>query len=318
MISVHNYTRIQTILDEALVKAYKHSSGKPAVYIPELANVPLEKTLVSLTLCDGTTLTAGEDIDFKFTLQSVAKVALLAGLLEEYREKLVFSWIGTESSGHDFSNIVQLESFGAKPSNPCINAGAMALCYHIPGETVSAQLAWLDCWMNRFFQPPININTAVFNSESATGYRNFALAYLMKNNHVIHHVDNVLKVYFSLCSYEINIQQASQFAAMLANGGVNIAGQRILTKRTVRSVISIMATCGLYDDSGRHLIRIGLPAKSGVSGLIIASAIGLAGIGVFNPRLNTKGTSVRGQVMLEYLSAKLGWHFATPKKLPQN
>jgi len=316
MISPDNRTRVQTILDEALNNAMKSQAGKCASYIPELANVDLETTMAAITLYDGTTLTSGGHLDHRFTLQSVAKIILLAGLLEEYGEKLVFTWVGTESSGHDFSNIVQLESFGPKPSNPCVNAGAIALCDHIPGDTVAQQLAWLDHWMQRLFDEPLRINQSIFESERTTGYRNFALANLMKSNGVItRDVNDVLRLYFSLCSYEATILQTSRFASMLANGGKNTKGHRVLTKRSVRGVVSTMATCGLYDESGRHLLRTGLPAKSGVSGLIIATAVGLGGISVFNPRLNPKGGSVRGHIMLEYLSAKLGWHFATPRKI---
>src|SRR5690348_13446773 len=114
MISPDNRDRIQSILNEALTIALRSTSGKPATYIPELANVDLETTSMAMTLHDGATLTAGTNIEHRFTLQSVAKLILLAGLLEEYGEKMVFSWVGTESSGHDFSNIVQLESFGPK------------------------------------------------------------------------------------------------------------------------------------------------------------------------------------------------------------
>jgi glutaminase len=316
MILPDNRARIQTILDEALTNAMKNQAGKCATYIPELANVDLETTMAAITLYDGTTLTSGGHLDHRFTLQSVAKIILLAGLLEEYGEKMVFSWVGSESSGHDFSNIVQLESFGPKPSNPCVNAGAIALCDRIPGDTVAQQLSWLDNWMQRLFDEPLRINQSVFESERTTGYRNFALANLMKSNGVItKDVNDVLRLYFTLCSYEATVLQTSRFAAVLANGGKNSKGNRVLTKRSVRGVVATMATCGLYDESGRHLLRTGLPAKSGVSGLIIATAVGLGGISVFNPRLNPKGGSVRGHIMLEYLSAKLGWHFATPRKI---
>jgi glutaminase len=312
MISAKNHEKIQKILTEALSRAQNDSSGHPATYIPELAQVPLEKTLASIMLTDGTLLSAGEDLSFKFTLQSVAKLILLAGLLEDFGEKRVFSWVGTEPSGHDFSNISRLEYAGPLPSNPCVNAGAITLCDHIPGKTVPEKLQWLDHWMCILFEEPIFINQAVFASESTTGYRNLALAGLLKSNGTLKgDIEDILHIYFSLCSYEANILQTSRFSAMLARGGITLAGKRVLSKKTVRSVVSIMTTCGLYDESGRHLIRTGLPAKSGVSGLIIALAPTLGGISVFSPRINSQGGSIRGHLMLEYLSAKLGWHFAT-------
>jgi len=312
MISSKNHEKIQSILTDALTRAKNTSTGRPAAYIPELANVPLEKTLASISLADGTTLLAGEGADYKFTLQSVAKLVLLAGLLEDFGAKKVFSWVGTEPSGHDFSNISRLEYAGPMPSNPCVNAGAITLCGQIPGNNVPEQLAWLDRWMSVLFEETLVVNQAVFASESMTGFRNLALAALLKSNGTLKgDIEDILHIYFNLCSYESTITQASQFAAMLARGGLNQKGERVLSKKTVRCVVSIMATCGLYDESGRYLIRTGLPAKSGVSGIIIAVAPKLGGISVFSPRLNSKGGSIRGHLMLEYLSAKLGWHFAT-------
>lgn len=313
MIRTKSRAKIQTILESAVAKALTNQHGQLANYIPELANVSPEITNAAITFCDGKYLTAGDDLFNPFTLQSVAKLVLLAGLLEEFRERNVFTWCGTESSGHDFSAIAQLD-VGPIPANPCVNAGAITLCSHIPGNDFKDQLNWLQQWMNQLFNQPIHINQSIFLSERSTGYRNRALANLLKSNGVLlGDVDQVLDLYFNLCSFETTTQQASYFAMILANGGVNAEGKRVLTKRTVRSVVAIMATCGLYDESGRFLMRTGLPAKSGVSGVIIAAAIGLGGIAVYSPRVNKKGGSVRGHVMLEYLSVKLGWHFATPK-----
>lgn len=313
VIGTKHKAKIETVLEAAVAKARGHHSGQLANYIPELANVAPEITNAAITFCDGKTLSVGDELSHLFTLQSVAKLILLAGLLEEFHEKHVFSWCGTESSGHDFSAIAQLD-VGPIPANPCVNAGAINLCSHIPGHDFGERLSWLQHWMNQLFNHPINIDQNVFLSERNTGYRNRALANLLKSNGVLMgDVDQVLDLYFNLCSFEANIQQASYFAMILANGGVNGDGKRVLTKRTVRSVVAIMATCGLYDESGHFLMRTGLPAKSGVSGVIIAAAIGLGGIAVYSPRVNKKGGSVRGHVMLEYISAKLGWHFATPK-----
>lgn len=313
MIGTKNPAKIQTVLEAAVNKARDHHGGNLANYIPELANVSPEITNAAITFCSGQSIFAGDASHHLFTLQSVAKLVLLAGLLEEFHERQVFKWCGTESSGHDFSAIAHLD-VGPTPANPCVNAGAITLCSHVPGKDLSAQLAWLQNWMYQLFNQPLNINHNVFLSEKNTGYRNRALANLLKSNDVIiGDVEQVLDLYFNLCSFETNIQQAAYFAMLLANGGVNGEGKRILSKRTVRSVVAIMATCGLYDESGHFLMRTGLPAKSGVSGVIIAAAIGLGGIAVYSPKVNKKGGSVRGHIMLEYLSAKLGWHFATPK-----
>ena len=125
-------------------------------------------------------------------------------------------------------------------------------------------------------------------------------------------VDDVLEMYFALCSLEASVVEAARLAAILAAGGIAPGGERVLSARTASTVVAIMATCGMYDESGAHLVATGLPAKSGVSGVIVAVAPGRAGIAVFSPRINQKGGSVRGHQMLSHLSAALGWHFALP------
>jgi len=302
---------LRSVLIEAHELAKKNDTGEPATYIPELANAPIDKSGIAITLLDGTTLSAGNCDDYFFTLQSVAKVALLIGLLEEYGRESVFSWINVEPSGRSFSAIDYGNRFSDLPSNPMINAGAIALCSYIPGSKKKEQLDWLDKWMQRLFNAELRINHKVYTSELENSDKNRSLSYLMRSNKVINcDIENLLKVYTALCSFEATILQASQLSLLLANGGLSPSGERVLTEETVSSVIPIMATCGLYNESGGYLVHTGMPAKSGVSGIIIASAIGHAGIAVFSPKLTTRGSSVRGQIMLEYLSKKLGWHFA--------
>ncbi|NUO78580.1 glutaminase A [candidate division KSB1 bacterium] len=303
-------SRIQEVLNEAVALARLNREGEPAAYIPELANVSLAMTSAAMTLCNGTCLIAGDAAQHRFTLQSVAKVILLAGMLEEKGEQQVFSWINAEPSGLPFSSAAQLDIFGPTPSNPLVNAGAIVLCSHLQGER-QTRLAWLEQWAEKLLGGRVQIDARVFYSELQTGDRNRALAYLMKSNGVITgDITEVLHTYFYLCSMESNVMQASRMAMLLAHGGCDHTGNRILSERTVAIVTAIMATSGLYDESGMHLVRTGLPAKSGVSGLIVAVALGQAGIAVASPRINEKGGSVRGHIMLEHLSRELGWHFA--------
>jgi len=310
MIAASNIPRIQIVLDEAVQLARANSDGKLASYIPELAAVSPELTSAAIMLCNGERLVAGDHTQHRFTMQSVAKVILLAGFLEEAGERRVFSWINAEPSGLPFSSATQLDIFGPTPANPLINAGAILLCSNISGDR-GARIAWLERWAEKLLGSKVTANQNVFCSELATGDRNRALAYLMKSNGVIRgEIEEILETYFYLCSLEADIAQAAHMGMLLTNGGKSAAGATVLSERTVANIVAVMATSGLYDESGTHLLRTGLPAKSGVSGLIVAVATGCAGIAACSPRVNAKGGSVRGHIILEYISRQLGWHFA--------
>lgn len=294
--------------------ARANHEGGPATYIPELAQVPLELTSAAITTCSGNCLVAGDAAQHRFTMQSVAKVILLAGMLEEKGEQQVFSWIDAEPSGLPFSSAAQLDIFGPTPSNPLVNAGAIVLCSHLEGER-PVRLSWLEQWAGKILGGRVNINPRVFYSELQTGDRNRALAYLMKSNGVIRgDITEILHTYFYLCSIETNVVQASRMAMLFANRGRDHNGTQILSERTVAIVTAIMATSGLYDESGMHLVRTGMPAKSGVSGLMVAVGLGHGGIAVASPRINSKGGSVRGHIMFEHISRELGWHFAVRRE----
>lgn len=306
-----NKKKLQSILNKSVKLAKENSTGKPATYIPELANAPIEKTGAAISLSNGEILSAGDCDDFNFSLQSTAKVVSLIGLLEEFGAEQVFKWINAEPTSKDFNAIAYSDRFTHRPSNPMINAGAIALCSHIPGENRLAQLAWLDKWMFRLFNKELVINNRVYTSELDNSDRNRSLAYLMRSEKVISgDVDRIIKLYTALCSYETNIVQASYLPMLLANRGKSPDGEQVISEETVKITVSILATCGLYNETGYYLMHTGMPAKSGVSGLILAVGLGYGGLAVFSPRLTPKGGSVRGQIMLEYLANQLGWHFA--------
>ena len=304
--------KITKVLKDAVELSRKDSSGKVADYIPELKNVDESYVAASVMLADGDEITVGDTPEYMFTLQSVSKLVLLIGLLEEFGASKVFSWINVEPSGQPFASIGHLERFGPVPSNPLINAGAISLCGRIPGTKIE-QLEWVKKWVFKLFGDDLPFSESVFKSEFTSSERNRSLAYLMKSTGILkREVEEVLIPYFSLCSYKININQAAFLPLLLANGGITPDKRRIISEETSNQVVSIMATCGLYDESGIHLLRTGLPAKSGVSGLIVAVATGRGGIAVHSPKLNNKGGSVRGHIILSELSKQLGWHFASP------
>jgi glutaminase len=304
---------MQQVLDQAVVMAHNNHAGSQAEYIPELASVPAEITNVAITLNDGHRLIVGDNVDYQFSLQSASKLVVLIGLLEEYGPERVYSWVRVEPSGDDFASVARLDQFGPAPSNPMLNAGAIALCSHIPGH-MEQRISWLEKWIEALFGEPLSINQKVFSSEKRTGDRNRSLAYLMKSTGFIEgNIEEVLETYFCLCSFEATVVQASYLPMLLANRGLAADGTRVISEETALSVISIMATCGLYNESGAHLVRTGLPGKSSVSGLILAVALGQGGIAVASPRVNPKGTSIRGEIMLTHIAKELGWHFAGAK-----
>lgn len=285
-------------------------TGHVADYIPELSNVPEELIAITVKPIDKKAVTFS-NMDYPpLTLQSTSKLIPLIGLLEEYGPEKVFSWVRVEPSGDDFASIARLDQFGPIPSNPMLNSGAITLCSHIPGRD-EKKIAWLNDWVERLFLTPLSINHLVMASEKRSGDRNRSLACLLKSKGNIEGtVEETLDLYFSLCSYEGKTDTLIELPYLLANGGINSRGERVISADTVKYTISIMATCGLYNESGMHMVKTGMPAKSGVSGYIMAVSPGKGAVVVSSPRVNRKGNSIKGGMILEMLSNTYGLHIA--------
>lgn len=299
-------------LEAAVERARDEAGGSPAAYIPELAQVDPDRLSAAIWPVGGGPVVRAGDPNHVFTLQSSAKIALLAGLLDEIGPDRVFDLVGVEPTGGHFASVAELEMRGSKPANPLINAGAILLCAQLPGE-LEDRIAWIEAWARRLYGVELQINQRVWVSERRTGHRNRAIAHVLKAaGRLDRDLDGVLETYFALCSLEATVAEAAHLGAVLAAGGVAPSGERVLSAGSAATVVSLMAACGLYDESGAHLVATGLPAKSGVSGVIVAVAPGRAGLAVCCPRVNAKGGSVRGHVVLRELSRSLGWHFALP------
>ncbi|WP_131781853.1 glutaminase A [Legionella gresilensis] len=303
----------QNLLKSIVEFAQTNHEGQTANYIPELANVDNDLTGIAVTVLKGKSLSYSNMPLFPITLQSTGKLIPLIGLLEELGPDKVFQWVKVEPSGDDFASITRLEQFGPKPSNPMLNAGAITLCSHIPGVG-EQQFAWLEHWVQKLFNQRLSINPLIFASEKRTGNRNRSLAYLLKSrNNLRTDVYETLDLYFTICSYEAQLEQMIYLPALLANAGRDpITNEKIISPETCKITLAIMATCGLYDETGTHMVKTGMPAKSGVSGYTIAVVPGKAGIAVISPRVNSKGNSIRGEIMLQKLSEEMNWHFALP------
>lgn len=281
--------------------------GHVADYIPELAKKELHQLAVCITDLSGKFYSAG-DSQNRFTLQSIAKVILLATALSDVGFDEVFSRVGMEPTGDPFNSIIRLESVTSKPLNPMINAGAIAVTSCITGKNAEERFQHILSVSRQLLgNPELTYDQSVFKSESRTGDRNRALAYMMHSTHIFGgEVDEHLEVYFKACSLLTNCEEISYLGAVLAGNGKCPNSKKVLIDPFYVKVIrSLMTTCGMYDASGEFALRIGIPAKSGVGGGIMTAVPGRMGIGVFSPGLDPKGNSLCGIKALEYLSSAL-------------
>ena len=301
-----------TLLEQLVTDSLNNQEGHVANYIPELANINPELTAIAVKPIGKKTLVYTNGEPCAVTLQSTAKLIPLIGLLETYGASEVLKWVKVEPSGDDFSSITRLEQFGPLPSNPMLNSGAIMLCSHIPGKNEQL-FTWIEEWTHRLFNFPLSINPSVFASEKRTGDRNRSIAYILHSRGILGaSVETTLDVYFALCSFQATIEQAVYLPTLLANLGQDPdTNETIISAETCKIALAIMATCGLYDETGTHMVRTGMPAKSGVSGYTLATVPNKAGISVLSPRVNKKGNSIRGELMLEGLSRAMNWHFAS-------
>lgn len=299
---------MKLVLKEAYDYAYKYiNEGERASYIPELLNVERDRLAISITDTRANKFSVG-NIEDKFTMQSISKTILLAIALEECGFDNVFSIVGMEPTGDKFNSIARLETDLPIPLNPMINAGAIAVCSLIKGNSLEDRLEKLINKTAKLIgKDSVKIDEKVFNSELITGDRNRALAYMLRASGVIKgSVKDTLDLYFKACSLLVNVEELSFFASVLANNGICIlTRKRLIGEYNSKIIRSLMSTCGLYDASGEFALRVGLPAKSGVGGGIIAVSPGRYGIATFSPALDENGNSISSMKALEYISKNL-------------
>ena len=295
---------------ETLVEKNKKygNDGQLASYIPALLEANPNDLGVAIVDVEGRKYYAGQ-CEKNFTIQSISKVVSLILALGDNGRTNVFKRVDVEPTGDGFNSIVNLETKDKKrPYNPMINAGAIATTSVIYGEDGEAKLERIIKFMRKATNNPnISINEEVYVSERRTGDRNRALAYFMKSNGMLQgDVEEILELYFRQCSIEANAIDLAMFGSVLANDGVTPwNGERLMSRETCRIVKTIMVTCGMYDASGEFAVHIGIPAKSGVGGGILATVPRRMGIGVYGPALDKKGNSLAGIHVLKDLSEEL-------------
>ncbi len=298
---------MHTVLTKCLETAKKElANGNVATYIPELALVSPELLGVYIRDVKGGAFGQGDYLH-RFTIQSISKIVILLCAMEDSTEEELYKKVSLEPTADGFNSIVNLETKNHnKPLNPFINSGAIAMITLLSGATMEDKfMRVLDLARELTENPDLYINHAVYISEKATGSRNRALAYYMKSTGVIDgDVEDILDVYFRICSISVNCVELASIALAFAKDGM-LNGNRLFPQKHAKIVKTIMALCGMYDESGRFAVRVGAPSKSGVGGGILTVVPGRMGIGVFGPSLNEKGSSIGGIKLLEELSREL-------------
>ncbi|MDO5493861.1 MAG: glutaminase A [Nesterenkonia sp.] len=324
---------IPDYLDEVLDACSSDRSGHVADYIPELASADPDVHALAISTVDGSVYDVGGR-DHQFTIQSICKPFVYALAIDDIGLDRVLEAVGVEPSGEAF-NEMSLEGGTGRPYNPMINAGAIA----------SHQLVRTDVWepdpaspteehrtegvrrrvarvlggLSAFAARDLEIDYDTADDEFASAHRNMAIAHMLRNHDIITNPPaEAVRGYIDVCSALVTVGDIALMAATLANSGTNpITGARVVSPTAARQTLSVMATCGMYDGSGRWLAQIGIPAKSGVSGGIIGVLPGQVGLASFSPRLDEVGNSVQGVQMFQRLSADMGLHLMSNEQ-PSN
>ncbi len=282
--------------------------GKVASYIPALSKANEDDLGIYVVDSRGKEYYSG-DYEKKFTMQSISKIVSLILAIRDNGRYNVFKKVDVEPTGMGFNSIVNLEaSDTGKPYNPMINAGAIVTTSLIDGNSPEEKLEKILEFMKAVTNNEnIDVNEEVYLSEKETGNRNRALAYFMKSTGVLEgDVEEILDLYFKQCSIEVTAKDLARFGAVLANDGViPWTNEKIIPKEVCRIVKTIMVSCGMYDASGEFAVNVGIPAKSGVGGGILATVPRKFGIGIYGPSLDEKGNSIAGIKLIKDLSNEL-------------
>ena len=304
------YRRHLPVDEGTVVQYYDAARG---YYGPESATDEQHLFAISAATTDGEIHHAG-DCHVPFPLQSLSKVFVYGVALADRGRARVLERVGVEPSGDAYNSIV-FDERNHRPYNPMVNAGALVTSDLVRGSNPEEKLERILAILRLYAaNDDLHVDQKTFRAEMRTADRNRATAYLMRSQGMLEgDVEAILALYLQQCSVLVTCRDLAVMAATLANGCVNpLTGERVLPRARVRDVISVMHTCGMYDAAGQWTFDVGVPAKSGVSGGILAAVPGKGGIGVFSPGLDAYGTSARGVRVCRDLSARLGLHvFAT-------
>lgn len=302
---------IQDALDAAYAKYQNLDEGANADYIPALAAVDPNIYGIALVTADGKVYTTG-DIESEVSIQSISKVFTLALVMDEKGPAKILDTIGADATGMRFNSIISVEwskkGLGGPEMNSLVNPGAIATTSMVEGDDRDQIWNSILSYYSEFAGRQLTVNQEVFKSEADTNQRNQAIGYLMyAYGYIESDPMRATDIYTEQCSVNVNARDLAMMAGTLANHGKNpVTGKQVMKSENVPELLAVMATAGLYDDSGKWLYRTGLPAKSGVGGGIIAVSPGKFGIAVISPRLDEAGNSVRAQLAIADISEALG------------
>ena len=297
---------VSEILKSTYEQVISNSGGQLASYIPELANIKPDLFAISYVDVHGHQISIG-DCESLFTLQSTSKPITYSLALQLKGEEFVHSKVGVEPTGEAFNSIIELEEKSHRPFNPMINSGAIATTSLIEGIDFNSKLELILNHFEKFVGHKLTIDEKVFASEKNTAHRNRAIAHLMKHFEVIDSdIEETLDLYFKQCSILVNCNDLAMIAGTMANRGIQPkTRQQVMSADHVVQTLSLMFSCGMYDTAGEWAFRVGLPAKSGVSGALFVVVPGQFGLAVYSPRIDEHGHSVRGRKAVELIAKKL-------------
>lgn len=294
-------------LDDLRSRVFDERDGAVDDSIPQLADADVDLCALALVTMDGNVRSSAQ-ADVAFSVQSAVKPFLFAlALMDTDGEAL--HRVGIEPTGEAF-DAIKLESGTGRPPNPMVNAGALLTASLVDGDDVSARDQRILAGLSAFAGRELEVDEDVAHNEHLLGDRNHALAHLMRAESTLRvSADDAVAVYARACAVLVDAEALAVMGATLANGGTNpVTGERVVPAAVARDVVSVMATCGVYDGSGRWMRSVGVPAKSSVSGAIVLSAPGVLGAAIVSPPLDAAGTSVRGRIASGLLSAELDLH----------
>ena len=302
-------SNFKTTLYEVYKKFQSEKSGKNASYIPELAKANPNHFAISIATIDGEVFSVG-DADVPFSLQSISKVFTYAQALEDNDEEVIFDKVGLDATGEKFNSITAIEKKRSCTQNPYVNAGAIQTTGYIKGKDSEEKWHRVFSLLQALSDGKVAFSSRIYQSETETNVRNHAIAHLLKSHDMLKgDPQDVLNRYTKACSVMVTSKQLALMGATLANNGTNpITKKQVVSASVTRHVLSQMLVNGLYEKSGTWFVTIGVPAKSGVSGGLLAIIPNKMAIAVFSPPLDSTGTSVRGQKVLKELSDLWGLH----------
>ena len=297
---------LQQLVNDVHKQFASHDEGKNPDYIPALAAVDSDLFAISIVTADGKKYSAG-DKDHSFSIQSIAKAFNLAALMNQQGDQVVVDKIGVNATGLPFSSIMAIELNEERSVNPLVNAGAIATVSLIKAKNAKQKWNIIESNLENFTGTDLKVQKDIYKSETDTNVKNQSIARLLSNyGRLYDDIEESVDLYTRMCSVGVNTEELAVMGATYANAGINpITKKEAVKAENVPKLLAVMATSGLYDDSGLWLYKVGLPAKSGVGGGIIAVMPGKYGIAAFSPPVDAAGNSVRAQLAIEEIAKRL-------------